>query len=96
MPTRRQDDSGEDDRPAATRRPALADLPNWPRYLNRAQAAAYLGVSRRTFDLEVRSGVWPGPLRRGPKGGLRTWDRAALDAAADALSSLVLARRGAD
>lgn len=100
MPTGRPDAPGGDrpaDAPsAAARRLAFADLPGWPRYLTRAQAAAYLGVSRRTFDLEVRSGVWPGPLRRGPKGGLRTWDRAALDAAADALSSLLLARRGAD
>ncbi|MDQ1079725.1 putative DNA-binding transcriptional regulator AlpA [Pseudoroseomonas cervicalis] len=54
-----------------------------PRFLSREQAAEYLGVSTGTFDAEVRAGTWPQPLRRGPSGRRLTWDRLALDAAAD-------------
>jgi prophage regulatory protein len=54
-----------------------------PRYLTRAQAAAYLGVSVDTFNAEVRLGWWPPARPRGLKGILYTWDRKALDAAAD-------------
>ena len=67
---------------AMTRAP-LSELPFWPRYLSRQQAAVYLGVSPDTFDGEVQKGVWPAPKRRGSKGGRLTWDRHALDAAAD-------------
>jgi len=56
--------------------------------LSRAQAAEYLGVSPGTFDHEVQSGMWPQPLRRGTTGRRLTWDRCALDAAADALSGI--------
>jgi hypothetical protein len=71
-----------------TRRPALSDLPFWPRYLSREQAAVYVGVSADTFDQEVVAGLWPGPRRRGGKGGRLTWDRCMLDAAADRDSGL--------
>jgi hypothetical protein len=70
------------------RRALLSELPNWPRYLSREQAAIYLGVSPDTFDGEVRIGLWPPPRRRGIKGGRLTWDRCALDAAADQDSGL--------
>lgn len=60
-----------------------------PRFLSRAEAAAYVGVGETTFDEEVAAGLWPAPLRRGAKGARLTWDRAALDAAADRLSGLV-------
>jgi hypothetical protein len=63
-------------------------LPGWPRCLGRGQAAAYLGVSIDTFDAEVRAGYWPGPERRGAKGGRLTWDRMLLDAAQDRRSRL--------
>jgi hypothetical protein len=69
------------------RRP-LSDLPSWPRFLSREQAAVYLGVSTDTFDAEVRDGFWPAPRRRGYKGGRLTWDRCALDAIADRDSGL--------
>lgn len=54
-----------------------------PRYLDRRQAAAYLGVSTSTFDEEVEAGQWPQPRRRGAKGGRYTWDRKLLDSFAD-------------
>ena len=66
----------------------LPDLPYWPRYLSREQAAMYVGVSPDTFDMEVQDGLWPAPRRRGSKGGRLTWDRSALDAAADRASGL--------
>ena len=66
----------------------FASLPHWPRFLSRAQAAAYVGVSIEVFDAEVASGRWPQGLPRGAKGGKLTWDRNALDTAADRLSGL--------
>ena len=58
------------------------------RFLTRTEAAAYLGVSARTFDAEVHKGLWPPPLRRGARGGTLTWDRKALDCAADRIGGL--------
>lgn len=58
------------------------------RFLTRDQAASYLGVSARTFDAEVISGMWPPALRRGGKSTALTWDRHLLDRAADRLSGL--------
>lgn len=57
-----------------------------PRFLTRDQAAAYVGVSAETFAWEVSQGYWPAAVRRGPKGGLATWDRLALDDHADRVS----------
>ena len=48
----------------------------------------YLGVSPDTFDDEVQNGLWPAARRRGNRGGRLTWDRCALDAAADEDSGL--------
>lgn len=59
------------------------------RFLTREQAAAYLGVSARTFDAEVASGMWPAALHRGARSTALTWDRHLLDRAADRLSGLV-------
>ena len=78
------------------RRLALQDLPNWPRFLNHAQAAAYVSASISTFDAEVKAGVWPKgrrrfQLRRGTDSkerGTLVWDRAALDAAIEARSRI--------
>lgn len=73
------------------RRRAMPDtLPTWlvPRFLSREEAAAYVGVSINTFDQEVSRGLWPRPLARGLKGRRLTWDRMALDAAADVASGL--------
>jgi hypothetical protein len=66
----------------------LTDLPFWPRFLSRAEAARYVGVSEDVFADEVAGGHWPQARRRGGKGGRLTWDRLALDAAADADSGL--------
>jgi len=63
-------------------------LPGWPRCLGREEAASYLGVSVSTFDAEVKSGYWPGPERRGAKGGRLTWDRLLIDAFVDRRSGL--------
>ena len=65
------------------RRAPLAALPFWPRYLSREESARYVGVSPEVFDYEVDGGHWPAARRRGGKGGRLTWDRLALDAAAD-------------
>lgn len=75
--------------PAPSRRRTAA-LPAGlvPRYLSREEAAAYLGVSPETFDREVEAGWWPSARRRGEKGTRLTWDRLALDAAADQASGL--------
>ncbi|MFC3674708.1 hypothetical protein [Ferrovibrio xuzhouensis] len=67
----------------AGRRLDTAELPGWPRMMSRDLAAAYVGVSPSTFDLEVAEGLLPKPLPRGRKGGLDTWDRMALDDALD-------------
>src|ERR1700756_5104424 len=39
------------------RRQTLEDLPDWPKYLSREEAARYLGVSVDVFDDELRAGV---------------------------------------
>lgn len=70
----------------------MSESPRWlpaTRFLSRTQAAAYLGVSARTFDAEVASGMWPSAMRRGGKSTALTWDRHLLDRAADRLSGLV-------
>lgn len=65
----------------------IAKLPGWPRWLSREQAAAYVGVSPKLFDLEVKIGIWPKGKKRG-FGKVRdariTWDRVQLDAHSDA------------
>jgi hypothetical protein len=72
------------------RRLAPADLPDWPRLMRADLAAAYVGVARETFELEVDRGVWPKPIERAGNGEKRTmkmWDRRDLDAAVDRLAS---------
>jgi hypothetical protein len=76
-----------------TRAP-LVDLPYWPRFLSRDEAARYLGVSTDVFDDEVRAGDWPRGWARGSRGGRLTWDRLSLDRAADARSGLALCAPG--
>ncbi|MBS0243891.1 MAG: helix-turn-helix domain-containing protein [Proteobacteria bacterium] len=49
-----------------------------PRGLTRAEAAAYLGISARTFSKRVREGKLPGA-----NAATGRWDRVALDAALD-------------
>jgi hypothetical protein len=79
------------------RRTELSSLPFWPRFLSREEAARYVGVSPETFDAERRAGLWPGPRHRhrrfrGPDSagrGKLTWDRHALDRAADAMEGSV-------
>ena len=66
--------------------PALKDLPDWPRWLNRLQAAAYLGVSTDTFKKEQTAGLWPAAGRSSGKWQL--WDRCLLDAYSNRLSGL--------
>lgn len=61
-----------------------------PRFLSRAEAAAYLGVGETVFTAEVRSGMWPAPLRRGARDGRLTWDRVLLDRAADRLAGVAV------
>lgn len=79
-----------------TKRAVLSDLPFWPRLLSREEAARYVGVSPAVFDEEVKHGIWPPALRRGPRQGRTTWDRLALDRAADVASGLGEAGRSID
>lgn len=60
-----------------------------PRGLDRAEAAAYVGVGTSLFDRLVGDGRMPAPKRID---GRLVWDRRALDAAFDALPDLE--RRG--
>ena len=63
-------------------KPALADLPHWPRLLSADQAAAYVGVSVNTFTSRIGD-PWPEAIRIG---GRALYDRRAIDRAVDALS----------
>lgn len=54
-----------------------------PRGLPLQAAAAYVGVTKATFNSFVRDGKMPRPLALGRE---QVWDRAALDAAFDGLS----------
>jgi hypothetical protein len=67
----------------------ITDMPAWPRFLSREEAAGYVGVSEPIFDAEVAEGKWPAGMRRGRKGGRITWDRVAIDRAADRQSGLL-------
>jgi hypothetical protein len=69
-------------------RAQLSSLPFWPRYLSRDEAARYVGAPVSVFVDEVRRGVWPPGFRRGGRNGRLTWDRIALDHAADRASGL--------
>lgn len=79
----------------AKRLPA-SDLPYWPRLLSHDLAAAYVGASPNLFDEEISKGVWPSGETRGSRGGLRTWDRFALDAAQDRRAGLNAAAQQSD
>lgn len=74
-----------------TRRLPASDLPYWPRLLSHDLAAAYVGASPSLFDEELSKGIWPAGETRGSRGGLRTWDRFALDAAQDRRAGLTAA-----
>ncbi|GBQ93773.1 DNA-binding protein [Gluconobacter albidus] len=62
-----------------------------PRFLNREQAAAYVGIGVHVFNQEVKLGIWPQPRVRGPGGGRLTWDRKLLDLYADRDSGIGVA-----
>ena len=73
-----------------TRRVPFAELPDWPRLMRAALAAAYVGVGRETFESEVERGIWPAAIERdgtGEKRKIRMWDRRELDAAVDRLAA---------
>lgn len=63
-------------------KPALAELPHWPRLLSVDQAAAYVGVSVSAFTSRVGE-LWPAPIRYGRR---KLFDRLAIDRAVDELS----------
>jgi hypothetical protein len=70
----------------------LSAMPDWPRYLSRPQAAAYLGVSDRLFMEEVDEGIWPPgqkrPFNRQDDAKRLVWDRLLLDFYANQASGL--------
>lgn len=53
-------------------------LPGWPMMLRRELAAAYVGMSARTFDDAVSDGLIPRPIPL--VGTVKAWHRADLDA----------------
>ncbi len=53
-----------------------AGLPDWPGYLRRQKAAAYLDVSTTKFDELVSHGIMPAPILRA---GVKLWSRAQID-----------------
>lgn len=57
-------------------------FPQWPRGLNRKQAADYIGVSLMMFVRMIADGKMPQPKRLY---GRTIWDRTAVDAAFDVL-----------
>ena len=63
-------------------KPALADLPHWPRLLSTEEAAAYVGISVNTFTGRIGD-LWPEPIRIGRR---VLFDRCAIDRAVDSLS----------
>jgi hypothetical protein len=62
------------------------DMPDWPLWMTREIAAAYVGVSPNVFDAEVKAGMWPDGVRRGLTGGRLTWHKEALDDRSRALA----------
>jgi hypothetical protein len=58
-----------------------------PRCLSTQEAAAYVGLSEKSFLVEVREGRYPSALPH--KANRLLWDRRALDVAIDQLSGLV-------
>lgn len=65
--------------PPAPPEPARLPLPGWPVLLRAELAAAYVGMSRSTFDAAVKAGTAPAPAPS-RVGGIRAWRRAELDA----------------
>jgi excisionase family DNA binding protein len=76
--------------PSAATMPAarvrLTEAGLTPRGLSQAEAAAYLGVSAKTFRRQVKAGRLPGPMPLSSR--RRVWDRAALDAHLDRASDV--------
>ena len=66
----------------ASPKPALAEMPNWPRLMSEEQAAAYVSLSLNTFRADVGR-IWPEAIRIGRR---KLYDRLVLDRAVDDLS----------
>lgn len=60
----------------------IAELPDWPRGMRVAVAAAYVGVCVNTFKKQVSAGIWPAAQE---VNGIKIWDRKGLDEAFDAM-----------
>lgn len=63
-------------------KPALADLPHWPRLLSLVEAARYVGLSTEMFNRRIGK-PWPKPIRMGQR---VLFDRDAIDRAVDGLT----------
>lgn len=79
---RKKADEPNASKPAARRQ--LVALPE-PRFFDQSTAAAYFGISERSFEALWRSYRMPRPLRLGRR---LVWDRRQLDRFADMLSGL--------
>jgi hypothetical protein len=62
-----------------TRRPALKNRSDWPRFLFLSEVAAYVGVSPAVFLAEVKAKWWPEPTRPAGKTGPAVWDKVLTD-----------------
>lgn len=63
-----------------------AEIPNWPRRMDAAMAAAYLGVGESTLRDGWPKGRYPAPIRDGKR---VLWDKRVLDQWADLTAGLV-------
>lgn len=61
----------------------MKHIPDWPRMMRRATAAAYCDMSAAEFEREVTAGRLPLPVRLGNS---EHWSRAAVDEALDRLT----------
>lgn len=61
----------------------MKHIPDWPRAMKRATAAAYCDMSVASFDKEVALGRLPGPVMLG---GLHHWSRRAIDESLERLA----------
>lgn len=78
-----EDRADKRDRRLETSQRVQLTRPPEPRFFDQATAAAYFGISERTFESQWRRLQMPPPLRIGRR---LLWDRKILDTFADALS----------
>lgn len=71
----------------------LERLPDWPLMMSAEQAAAYVGLSRPSFQKAVDDAIFPEPVRLGRRA---LWHRQSLDLFAARLAGLPSGTSGTD